>query len=131
MLRQPDEPRGNHIITTRVEHSAVFNCCRYLEKEGFRVTYLEVDSEGMLDLHALAAAVTDQTILIAAMCTNNETGVIFPIHKIGEIASQRGVCFMCDAVQAAGKVPLNFRNCRQTSWRFQDTNYMHPKALEP
>jgi cysteine desulfurase len=104
--------RGNHIISTLVEHSAVFNSCRSLEKEGFRVTYLGVDSEGMLDLDALASAVTEQTILIAAMYANNETGVIFPAHEIGAIASERGVCFMCDAVQAVGKVPVDFKSLR-------------------
>ena len=101
--------RGNHIISTRVEHSAVFNCCRYLEKEGFRVTYLEVDAEGMLDLNALAAAITDQTILIAAMYANNETGVIFPIEKIGEIVKEKGIPFHTDAVQTIGKIPVNLK----------------------
>jgi len=121
--------RGNHIISTRVEHSAVFNCCRYLEKEGFRVTYLEVDSEGMLDLHALATAVTDQTVLIAAMYANNETGVIFPVHEIGEIASQRGVYFMCDAVQAAGKVPVNFKELRANLMALSGHKLYAPKGV--
>jgi len=101
--------RGNHIITTRVEHSAVFNSCRYLEREGCRVTYLDVDSNGMLDLEALKAAITDKTILIAAMYANNETGVIFPVDEIAAVASGHGICSLSDAVQAAGKLAIDFK----------------------
>jgi len=78
--------KGNHIITTKVEHPAVLNTCKYLAKEGFDVTYLDVDADGMIDLEALKAAITDKTILISVMYANNETGVIFPIPEIGEIA---------------------------------------------
>jgi cysteine desulfurase len=99
--------KGNHIITTKVEHPAVLNTCKYLQKEGFDVTYLDVDSDGMLDLEALKAAITPKTILITVMYANNETGVIFPIAEIGEIARERGVTFHTDAVQAAGKIPID------------------------
>lgn len=99
--------KGNHIITTKVEHPAVLNTCKYLQKEGFDVTYLDVDSDGMLDLEALKSAITPKTILITVMYANNETGVIFPINEIGEIAKERGVTFHTDAVQAAGKIPID------------------------
>ncbi len=101
--------RGNHIITTTVEHPAVTTPCLYLEHQGCRVTCLDVDSQGMLDLDALEAAITDQTILISAMYANNETGTIFPVGEIGEIAARHGVYFHCDAVQAVGKIPVDFK----------------------
>jgi cysteine desulfurase len=104
--------KGNHIITTTVEHPAVLTPCLYLENQGCEVTCLDVDGEGMLDLEALEAAITDKTILISVMFANNETGTIFPIRKIGEIAERHGVCFHCDAVQAIGKIPVNAREAR-------------------
>ncbi|MBI5587154.1 MAG: cysteine desulfurase NifS [Deltaproteobacteria bacterium] len=99
--------KGNHIITTKVEHPAVLNTCKYLQKEGFEVTYLDVDSDGMIDIDALKGAITPKTILITVMYANNETGVIFPVKEIGDIARERGVTFHTDAVQAAGKVPID------------------------
>jgi cysteine desulfurase len=104
--------KGNHIITTTVEHPAVLTPCLYLENQGCEVTCLDVDGEGMLDLEALEAAITDKTTLISVMFANNETGTIFPIRKIGEIAERHGVCFHCDAVQAIGKIPVNAREAR-------------------
>ena len=99
--------KGNHIITTTVEHPAVLETCEYLEKNGFEVTYLPVDKDGMLDLAELEAAITDKTILISVMWANNETGNLFPIHEIGEIARRHKVRFHTDAVQAIGKVPVD------------------------
>jgi cysteine desulfurase len=104
--------RGNHIITTTVEHPSVLTPCLYLENQGYKVTCLDVDGEGMLDLDALEAAITDRTILISVMFANNETGTIFPIRKIGEIAERHGVSFHCDAVQAVGKIPVDVREAR-------------------
>jgi cysteine desulfurase len=101
--------RGNHIITTKVEHPAVLYPCVYLENFGYQVTSLDVDAEGMLDLEALEAAITDKTILISVMYANNETGTIFPVREIAEIATRHRVCFHCDAVQGVGKVPLDWR----------------------
>jgi cysteine desulfurase len=100
-------PKGNHIITTTVEHPAVLETCEYLEKNGFEVTYLPVDKDGMLDLDELEAAITSKTILISIMWANNETGNLFPIPEIGEIASRHKVRFHTDAVQAIGKVPVD------------------------
>ena len=99
--------KGNHIITTSVEHPAVLETCEFLEKRGFDVTYLPVDKDGMLDLKVLENAITDKTILISIMWANNETGTIFPIEKIGEIAKRYKVRFHSDAVQAVGKIPVD------------------------
>ncbi|MBN1958287.1 MAG: cysteine desulfurase NifS [Desulfuromonadales bacterium] len=101
--------KGNHIITTAVEHPAVLETCEALEKDGFEVTYLGVDRDGMLDLKELEAAITPQTILISVMWANNETGNIFPISEIGAIAKKHRVRFHTDAVQAAGKIPVDVR----------------------
>lgn len=101
--------RGNHIITTTVEHPSVITPCVYLEHQGFQVSTLDVDGEGMLDLNALEAAITDSTILISAMYANNETGTIFPVREIGALAVRKGICFHCDAVQAVGKIPLEWK----------------------
>jgi cysteine desulfurase len=99
--------RGNHIITAATEHKATLDTCKHLEKEGFRVTYLPVNSDGLVDLDRLRDAITDKTILISIMYANNEIGVIQPIAEIGRIAKERGVLFHTDAVQAAGKIPVN------------------------
>jgi len=101
--------KGNHIITTVVEHPAVLNTCKYLEKEGFEVTYLKVNPLGMLDLEELKAAIRPETILITIMYANNETGVIFPIPEIGDIAKEKGITFHTDAVQAVGKVSIDVK----------------------
>jgi len=99
-----------HCITTMVEHPAVFNSCRHLEREGFTTTYLGIDALGMLDLTELRSALTERTSFISAMYANNETGVIFPVRDIGEIAAEKGTCLICDTVQAIGKVPISFRD---------------------
>ena len=101
--------KGNHIITTSVEHPAVLESCEALEKDGYEVTYLNVDHDGMLDLAELEAAITEKTILISVMWANNETGNIFPIEEIGQIAKKHKVRFHTDAVQAAGKIPVDVR----------------------
>ncbi len=99
--------RGKHIITTTVEHPAVLETCRFMEKQGYAVTYLPVDRDGMLDLQELEAAITPETILISVMWANNETGNIFPIEEIGAIARKHKVRFHSDAVQAVGKLPVD------------------------
>ncbi|OEU63938.1 MAG: cysteine desulfurase NifS [Desulfuromonadales bacterium C00003094] len=99
--------KGNHIITTAVEHPAVLNNCKYLEKQGFEVTLLDVDGEGMIDLAELEAAICERTILISAMWGNNETGTLFPVAEIGAIARKHKVRFHTDAVQAVGRVPVD------------------------
>jgi cysteine desulfurase len=101
---------GSHCITTMVEHPAVFNSCQYLKRQGFGLTCLGVDRDGMLDLDELESTITEQTMMISVMAANNETGVLFPVREIGEIAVARGIPFICDSVQAVGKIPLDFRN---------------------
>ncbi len=99
--------KGNHLITAASEHKAVLDTCKRLEKEGFRVTYLPLKSDGLIDLDMLKESITDKTILISIMYANNEIGVLQPIAEIGKIAKERGVLFHTDGVQAFGKVPIN------------------------
>ncbi len=101
--------KGNHIITTSVEHPSVLNTCKFLAKEGYEVTFLPVDSTGMIDLNELRSSINDRTILITIMYANNETGTIFPVEEIARIAGERGVAFHCDAVQAVGKLPIDVK----------------------
>ncbi len=101
--------KGDHIITTRVEHPSVMYPCLFLENFGYRVTSLDVNAEGMLDLDELESAITEKTILISVMYANNETGTIFPVREIGEIAARHNIAFHCDAVQAVGKIPLDWK----------------------
>ena len=99
--------RGNHIITVATEHKAVLDTCKKLEKHGYRVTYLPVRQDGLIDLDMLNDAITDKTILISVMYANNEIGVVQPIAEIGKLARERGVLLHTDGVQAAGKVPVH------------------------
>jgi cysteine desulfurase len=102
-------PEKRHVITSRVEHPAINNLCAYLSRKGYRVTELSVNREGQLDPDELKESITDETTLVTIMYANNETGVIFPIEEIGEIVKARGIPFHTDAVQAAGKIPLNMK----------------------
>jgi len=108
-LVESKRDKGNHIITTKVEHPAVLTTCKYLAKTGFDVTFLDVDNQGMLDLDQLKKAITPKTILITIMFANNETGVIFPIEEIGRIAKEHNITFHTDAVQGVGKVPIDVK----------------------
>ena len=100
--------KGNHIITTKIEHHAILHTCEYLEKErGAKITYLDVDENGVVDLEQLQKEITPQTILISVMFANNEIGTIQPIKEIGQIAREHGILFHTDAVQAFGQVPIN------------------------
>ena len=101
--------KGNHIITTKIEHHAVLHTCEYLEKQGFEVTYLNVDKEGFIDLEELKNAITDKTILVSIMFANNEIGTIQPIKEIGKICRERKVFFHTDAVQAVGNIPIDVK----------------------
>ena len=99
--------KGDHIITVATEHKAVLDSCKHLEKQGYRVTYLSVASDGLLSLDDLKAAFGDKTILVAVMYANNEVGVVQPVAEIGRLCHERGVLFHCDAVQAIGKIPVD------------------------
>src|SRR5450631_1018601 len=99
--------KGNHIITCVTEHKAVIDTCKHLEKEGYRVTYLPVQKDGLIDLDDLKRAMDDKTILVSIMYANNEIGVLQPVAEIGKLCHERGVIFHTDAVQAVGKVPID------------------------
>jgi cysteine desulfurase len=99
--------KGNHIITSVTEHKAVLDTCKHLEKFGYRVTYLPVKADGLIDLEDLKRAIDEKTILVSIMFANNEIGVIQPVEEIGKICRERGVLFHSDAVQAVGKVPVD------------------------
>lgn len=103
--------KGNHIITTKIEHHAVLHACEYLEKNhGFEITYLDVDEEGLVNLEDLKNAITDKTILVTIMFANNEIGVIQPIKEIGQICREKKIFFHTDAVQAVGNVSVDVKN---------------------
>jgi cysteine desulfurase len=102
-------PAKRHVITTRVEHSAILNFGKHLAGKGYRVTYLPVDTLGRLNMDALLESIDDQTAVVSIMYANNETGVIFPIEEIGKMLRARGILFHVDAVQAAGKIPINLK----------------------
>src|SRR5262245_57498490 len=99
--------KGNHIITCVTEHRAILDTCRHLEKLGAKVTYLNVNSDGLIDLNALEAAFTPSTVLVSIMAANNEIGVLQPMEEIGKLCRERGVLFHSDTVQALGRVPLD------------------------
>lgn len=103
--------KGNHIITTKIEHHAILHTCEWLEKQGAKVTYLDVDENGIIRLEDLEKAITPETILISVMAANNEIGSIQPIKEIGMIAKEHGILFHTDAVQAFGQLPINVDEC--------------------
>ncbi|MFZ3122273.1 MAG: cysteine desulfurase NifS [Thermodesulfovibrionales bacterium] len=98
-----------HIITSRVEHPAVLNFCKHLERKGCRITFIQVDKQGRLELDEFSKAIDDDTALVSLMYANNETGVIFPLMEIGEMLKERGILFHTDAVQAAGKILIDLK----------------------
>jgi cysteine desulfurase len=99
--------KGNHIIVSSIEHDCILNACKWLKDQGYRITYLPVDSKGIIDTDYLRHAITDQTILVSVMYANNEIGTIEPIDEIGEICGERNIWFHCDACQSFGKVPID------------------------
>ncbi|MBZ4644765.1 MAG: cysteine desulfurase [Petroclostridium sp.] len=121
--------KGNHIITTAIEHHAVLHTCQYLEKEGFEVTYLPVDEYGMVSLERLREAITDKTILITIMFANNEIGTIQPIAEIGRIAREKGVYFHTDAVQAIGNIPIDVNEYNIDMLSLSAHKFYGPKGI--
>lgn len=103
------QPEKRHLITTRVEHSAIISLGQYLETKGYEITYLGVDSHGRLDLDELAASMRKDTAIVSIMFANNETGTIFPIERIAQMVKEKGILFHTDAVQAVGKIPLDLQ----------------------
>ncbi|MEY3050739.1 MAG: hypothetical protein RLY31_524 [Bacteroidota bacterium] len=121
--------KGNHIITTRTEHKAVLDTCSRLEKQGARITYLEVDRLGMVNLEELEAAITAETVLVSIMWANNETGVIQRMKEIGDICARKGVLFFSDATQAVGKIRTHPREVGVHLMAFTAHKMYGPKGV--
>lgn len=121
--------KGNHIITTATEHHAVLHTCQYLESDGFEVTYLPVDENGLVTPEQVQTAIKPNTILITIMFANNEIGTIQPIAEIGRIARERGVCFHTDAVQAIGNVHINVEEMKIDMLSLSSHKFYGPKGI--
>src|SRR5437773_5375914 len=123
------EPRGKHIVTSAVEHSAVLRHCEDLLKRGCEVTFLGVDPDGNLDLAEWEQAIRPETAIVSVMWANNETGVLFPVEKIAEICREKGVLFHTDAVQAAGKIPIRLRDTAINFFSLSAHKFHGPKGV--
>ncbi len=121
--------RGNHIITSKIEHHAILNSCKSLEKEGFEVTYLNVDKEGLINLQELENSITNNTILISIMTANNEIGTIQPIKEIGQIAKEHNVYFHTDSVQAIGNLKIDVNQMNIDSLSMSAHKFYGPKGV--
>ena len=121
--------KGNHIITTAIEHHAVLHTCQWLEKQGFEVTYLPVDENGLVSVEDVEKAITDKTILISVMAANNEIGTIEPIAEIGALARSRGILFHTDAVQAVGAIPLDVKAMNIDMLSMSGHKFHGPKGI--
>ena len=121
--------QGKHIITAKTEHKAVLDTCRQLEREGFEVTYLDPETNGLIDLEKLKAAMRDDTILVSIMHVNNEVGVIQDIKAIGELTRERKILFHVDAAQSAGKVPIDLEDLKVDLMSFSAHKIYGPKGM--
>ncbi len=121
--------KGNHIITSKIEHHAVLNSCKSLEQEGFVVTYLNVDGKGLINLQELKDSITDKTILITIMTANNEIGTVEPIEEIGKIAKEKNIYFHTDSVQAIGNIKIDVQKMNIDSLSMSAHKFYGPKGV--
>jgi len=124
-----NKDKGNHIITTTIEHISVINICKHLQKQGFEITYVPVDEQGMVDPQRIKDAITDKTILISVMYANSEIGTIQPIKEIGKIAHENQIYFHVDAVAATGKVPINVEEEKIDLLSISSNDMYGPKGM--
>lgn len=123
------EGQGKHIITSAIEHHAVLHTCAYMEKQGYRVTYLPVDQDGLVSVEDVKNAICDDTVLITIMTANNEIGTIQPIAEIGKLAREKGILFHTDAVQAVGAIPVNVNEMNVDMLSLSGHKFHAPKGI--
>ena len=121
--------KGNHIITTSVEHISIVNICKYLQRQNYEITYIPVDKHGLVDLNKLESAITDNTILVSAIYANGEIGTIQPIKEIGKLAQEHNLIFHVDAVAAAGKVPIDVKEEKIDLLSLSSNDLYGPKGV--